>query len=226
MQRRNEVRSCLKWNEITANTTSTTEKARLLYAYPDSGDENESRATADRTETSKPLPLSQRLRALQAELSSLEGELADPSNPLLQQEREESNVDPGELLRGLVDVRSRLGKIVKEKEGRAKLVDNLLHESKNEIKAAEVEAPSNPEAKAESPKSGVQRLVEVDRRVEELERLVGSSSMSLDDVRSTESVLSLKCAHLPVDDIPPTASTSPNHSTQQSTLFAHPAATS
>ena len=36
-------------------------------------------------------------------LSALEHELADPSNPLIQRERDEENVDPGELIRGLVE---------------------------------------------------------------------------------------------------------------------------
>jgi nuclear migration protein JNM1 len=141
----------------------------------------------DATGEPKPLPLSQRLRALQAELASLENELSDPSNPLLEKEREESNVDPGELLRGLVDVRSRLDKIVKEKEGRARLVGNILHEdqqpSKERGKTQGSEHPQDNEAKPEPAKSAVQNLVGVDRRVEELEKLVGSSNTGLDDVR-------------------------------------------
>ncbi|KAJ3539268.1 hypothetical protein NMY22_g4817 [Coprinellus aureogranulatus] len=158
-------------------------RGRALYTYPDSDDPS---SPVDATGEPKPLPLSQRLRVLQAELSSLENELADPSNPLLEKEREESNVDPGELLRGLVDVRSRLDKIVKEREGRAKLIGNILHDdqqlSKHQGHPENSEQPQQ-ETKTEPAKSAVQTLVEVDRRVEELERLVGSSNASLDDVR-------------------------------------------
>lgn len=153
-----------------------------MYTYPDSDDPS---SPIDATGDPKPLPLSQRLRALQAELSSLENELADPSNPLLEKEREESHVDPGELLRGLVDVRSRLDKIVKEKEGRAKLIGNILHADQQPSKPRgnlEGSEQAQQETKSDPAKSAVQSLVEVDRRVEELERLVGSSNASLDDV--------------------------------------------
>lgn len=155
-----------------------------MYTYPDSDDPS---SPVDATGEPKPLPLSQRLRTLQAELASLENELSDPSNPLLEKEREESNVDPGELLRGLVDVRSRLDKIVKEKEGRARLVGNILHEDQQPPKergnTQGSEQPQDKEAKPEPAKSVVQNLVDVDRRVEELEKLVGSSNTGLDDVR-------------------------------------------
>ncbi|TEB37552.1 hypothetical protein FA13DRAFT_1726667 [Coprinellus micaceus] len=149
-------------------------RGRALYTYPDSDDPS---SPVDATGEPKPLPLSQRLRALQAELASLENELSDPSNPLLEKEREESNVDPGELLRGLVDVRSRLDKIVKEKEGRARLVGNILHEDQQPSKErGKTQGPNRNQAK-----SAVQNLVGVDRRVEELEKLVGSSNTGLDD---------------------------------------------
>ena len=87
------------------------------YAYPPSPEG--SPLLLDPTSGTRPIPLSQRLRALQNELLALENELADPANPLLQKEREEEHVDPGELIRGLVDVRTRLDKIKKGKEGRA-----------------------------------------------------------------------------------------------------------
>src|SRR5258708_4155814 len=96
-------------------------RSRLLYAYPSSSSSSRSSSPEGRpAQTQKPIPLSQRLRALQTELTALEHELADPSNPLLHKEREES-VDPGELIKGLVDVRGRLDKIRKDKEGRGKL---------------------------------------------------------------------------------------------------------
>ena len=165
-------------------TQVSSDRGRALYTYPDSDDPS---SPVDATGEPKPLPLSQRLRALQAELASLENELADPSNPLLEKEREESNVDPGELLRGLVDVRIRLDKIVKEKEGRARLVGNILHENRQPSKergnTQGPEQTQDKEIKSEGVKSAVQSLVDVDRRVEGLERLVGSSNTGLDDVR-------------------------------------------
>ncbi|KAF6760029.1 Dynamitin-domain-containing protein [Ephemerocybe angulata] len=159
------------------------DRTRAMYAYPESDEDPTS--PVDATGAPKSLPLSQRLRSLQAELSSLEHELSDPSNPLLQKEREETNVDPGELIRGLVDVRSRLDKIVKEKEGRARLVGNIMHDTQDSGKEQDQPGSGgNAESKDSLPastKTDVQTLVEVDKRVEELERLVGSSNMSLDD---------------------------------------------
>lgn len=157
------------------------DRIRAVYAYPDSPDGPSSPVDDD---TPKALPLSQRLRALQAELASLEGELADPTNPLIQREREELNVDPGELIRGLVDVRSRLDKIVREKEGRARLVDNLVHAGgvKGGVETLKQPAEEKEKTNAAPAQSAVQSLVDVDRRVEELEKVVGSSNTSLDEV--------------------------------------------
>ncbi|KAG1865852.1 hypothetical protein DFJ58DRAFT_770518 [Suillus subalutaceus] len=67
-------------------------------------------------------PLPARLRALQAELAALEGEVADPSNPALKAE----GVDAGEMIRGLVDVRRRLEKVRMGREGRGRLVGVVL----------------------------------------------------------------------------------------------------
>jgi nuclear migration protein JNM1 len=96
-------------------------RAKSQYVYPPSPS-----SPTDSQNILRPVPLSHRLRSLQTELSALEHELADPSNPLIQREREEENVDPGELIRGLVDVRTRLDKIRKVKEGRARLVGAVL----------------------------------------------------------------------------------------------------
>jgi len=91
-------------------------------------------------------------------------------------------VDPGELIRGLVDVRTRLDRIKKGKEGRAKLVAVLesgvtLKIGKVEETAAVVELEE-----AVPHKSEMQTMVDIDRRMGELENLVGSSSTSLDEV--------------------------------------------
>lgn len=138
----------------------------------------------DPSGATKPVPLSHRLRALQIELTALESELADPSNPLLHKEREEENVDAGELIRGLVDVRSRLDKIRKGKEGRARLVGAVLDDSLDSKvldKEEQNQASYNPTSKTQ-PTTEMQSLVDLDQRVGELEHLIGSSSMTLDEV--------------------------------------------
>lgn len=158
-------------------------RARTQYAYPPSPDSPS--AGIEQTSGSRPLPLSQRLRTLQHELVALENELADPANPLLQKEREEDHVDPGELIRGLVDVRTRLDKIKKHKEGRARLV-NVVLEGNNVTKERPAKDPPEEtklSSEQETPlKSDVQVMVDIDRRVGELELVVGSSSTALDEV--------------------------------------------
>ncbi|KAJ7925158.1 hypothetical protein B0H13DRAFT_2229654 [Mycena leptocephala] len=141
------------------------DRPRTHYAYPPSPTDPTSPIEPS---TSRPVPLSQRLRALQAEVMSLETELADPANPALFKEREEDSVDPGELIRGLVDVRGRLDKIRKGKEGRGRLVGVILGQDD------EKEPDTKPKSGAASP--NVRSIVEMDRRVGELEKLVGSSS--------------------------------------------------
>ena len=114
----------------------------------------------------------------------MESELADPSNPLIQKEREEQNVDPGELIRGLVDVRSRLDKIKKGKEGRARLVGAILESegTTEDGTTTREEKETKREDKTAAPKTELQTMVDLDKRVGQLEGLVGASSTALDEV--------------------------------------------
>jgi nuclear migration protein JNM1 len=98
-------------------------------------------------------------------------------------------VDPGELIRGLVDVRGRLEKISKGKEGRGRLVGVVMGNGDIEVlkDGKKVDGIQNERAdgkkdleKAKIP--DVRSVVEMDRRVGELEKLVGSSSTALDEV--------------------------------------------
>ncbi|TDL24177.1 hypothetical protein BD410DRAFT_745489 [Rickenella mellea] len=144
-------------------------RQRSIYTYPPS--------PTSPTSPGQPRSLSTRLRALQAELSSLESELEDPSNPLLNDDHDDNRIDPGELMRGLVDVRGRLEKVRKNKEGRGRLVEVVLEERK-----PQVAGDAKPTVVTES----VERKVDVDisvmdKRVGELEALVGSSSTILDE---------------------------------------------
>ncbi|ETW80465.1 hypothetical protein HETIRDRAFT_123022 [Heterobasidion irregulare TC 32-1] len=147
---------------------------RSLYKYPPSRSLSPS--------PSRQKSLSARLRLLQNELASLENEVSDPSNPLLQKEREESNVDPGELIKGLVDVRARLDK-VSQKEGRSRLVQ-------------EEEGATTKVKDGDQAKDGVKELAEMDRRVGEVEKLIGSSSTSLDEASPMPTPLLLLLSRL------------------------------
>lgn len=122
---------------------------------------------------------------MQSELASLEVELADPSNPLLAREREEDNVDPGELIRGLVDVRGRLEKISKGKEGRGRLVNAVMGDGDvrpNDKDGASEGAETDKAEAGNANAPDARSVIEMDRRVGELEKLVGSSNTALDEV--------------------------------------------
>ncbi|KAJ2964341.1 hypothetical protein NUW54_g14244 [Trametes sanguinea] len=122
------------------------------------------------------------LRLLQAEVAALETELSDPTNPLLRKEKEAGHADPGELIRGMVDVKRRIEKISKAREGRGEAWSASFWENtgkKSEEGAKEGPSTGGP-AKGKVPE--VRDIAEMDRRVGELEKLVGSSSAALDEV--------------------------------------------
>jgi len=136
-------------------------------------------------------PLSQRLRALQSELASLEEELSDPSNPSLQRGRDEESLDPGELIRGLVDVRGRLEKIRKEKEGRSRLVGVIIGDAGSVDRGERDKENQHIEDIKSSSDKTLHSVVDMDRRVGELEKLVGASSATLDEVSTISNATSL-----------------------------------
>ncbi|KAK0195275.1 Dynamitin-domain-containing protein [Armillaria mellea] len=120
------------------------------------------------------LTLSHRLQALQIELGALEAEMADPTNPQVSKEK-----DPGELIRGIVDVRDRLEHIRKGKEGRGRLVGVVLEDQGfKEIQDKDTDI----DEKDTSEKRPSLGLVEMDERVGQLEKLVGSSTTALDEL--------------------------------------------
>jgi nuclear migration protein JNM1 len=91
----------------------------------------------------------------------------------------------------LVDVRGRLEKIRKAKQGRGKLVGVVLGEHDGQgIYEADGLSLAEPKARDSSltrvddkpRKSDARSVVEMDRRVGELENILGSSSVTLDEV--------------------------------------------
>lgn len=193
----------------------------MQFVYPPSPTSNEQSGPPSPTQGA--IPLSQRLRLLQAEVAALETELSDPTNPLLRKEKEAGNADPGELIRGMVDVKRRIEKISKAREGRSKLVSVVLGESDAEDAPAETkqESEKKPEP-AKKPETSALRIpevrdiVEMDKRVGELEKLVGSSSTSLDEVPVSSpctQLLSTADNH-PIAIASPSAVASPPHPSQ------------
>ncbi|THH29856.1 hypothetical protein EUX98_g4329 [Antrodiella citrinella] len=158
-------------------------RPRIQYTYPPSPTSSGRTSPALHTPA---LPLSHRLRNLQAELAALETELADPANPLLHKEREEGHVDPGELIRGMVDVKGRLEKISKLKEGRAKLVSTVMGEEGASRMERQPKEDEETEEKVEvlkvDEKSETRDMAQIDQRLGELEKVIGSSSTTLDEM--------------------------------------------
>jgi nuclear migration protein JNM1 len=126
-----------------------------------------------------------RLRQLQLDLFSLETELSDPAN--LYDEREEGQLDPGELMKGLVEVKTRIEKLNAARERHTRLVQGVIKEPEKKGPSEPAPAPESKDGQdAVAPALGSARdMAEIDRRVGELEKIVGGSSASLDEVRGT-----------------------------------------
>lgn len=113
--------------------------------------------------------------------------MSDPSNEQVHKEWKEDNVDPGELIRDLVQVRARLQQFSKGKEGRGRLVGLVMGDEEKKTDR-ETKFFSNgsfdthPESSTKNDSTDRGNLIEMDRRVAELEKLVGSSTATLDEV--------------------------------------------
>ncbi|KAH7923924.1 hypothetical protein BV22DRAFT_1091858 [Leucogyrophana mollusca] len=178
-------------------------RPRTHYNYPPSPSSSHSASSSRSPSPNRlssirthKLPLPARLRALQAELAELETELADPSNPALQvrEKAKGEPIDPGEMIRGLVDVRARLEKVRRGREGRGRLVGVVTGEGEVNGSGEDSEDEqedqgdekrekdrSNGDSKAKQAEPDVRTVIEMDKRVGELEKLVGSVSATLDE---------------------------------------------
>ncbi|KAL1735698.1 Dynamitin-domain-containing protein [Schizophyllum commune] len=152
------------------------ERFRSRYTYPPSPSRSRSRSPSKE----RPVPISKRLLAIQAELESIEAEVSGSAKEKIVSEE---NIDPGELIRGLTDVRKRLGQIKKDKEGRGRLVEMITSEGVEGKGEGGGEGGEGNEK--EKPKKGekeeVRSVVEIDKRVGELEKLVGAATTVLDE---------------------------------------------
>ncbi|KAI0033135.1 hypothetical protein K488DRAFT_78078 [Vararia minispora EC-137] len=140
---------------------------RAVYSFP---------ASRSSSPSSKPRSLALRLHQLQVELSLLETELADPIN--LYDDRNEGQVDSSELIKGLVEVKSRLEKLNTMRVGRSRL-QNMLKDRTGSAPEAASEQPPKPSSGAVG---SARKVAEIDRRLGELEKAVGSSSAALDEL--------------------------------------------
>ncbi|KAG7446414.1 uncharacterized protein BT62DRAFT_919715 [Guyanagaster necrorhizus] len=161
------------WEELDSSSLIAMDAASLRFRKAEQRRERLRTTYEDDDEPTK-LTLSNRLQALQIELGALETEIADPTNPQVSKEK-----DPGELIRGLVDVRGRLERIRKGKEGRGRLVGVVLKDHGVKETQDEDADIDEKDASEKQPSFG---LVEMDERVGQLEKLVGSSTTALDEL--------------------------------------------
>ncbi|KAG8884454.1 hypothetical protein FRB97_004228 [Tulasnella sp. 331] len=143
--------------------------------------------TDPESSTTRVPPLRARLRALQHELSALESELSDPSNPLLLEDADGTKVDTAEMLKGLLEVRGRLKGINGGYSGiqRQELVKRATSTGKSK---AHIQArPVTPEkqigssGKSAAVAGEMKTLKDMDQRVAELEKLIGANNATIDE---------------------------------------------
>jgi nuclear migration protein JNM1 len=152
--------------------------ARTMYAYPPSPHDSDDDYPPAHAAT---LPSSARLRFLQQELANLEAELAK-TNAISSDK--ESQKDAGQMIEGLKDVKSRLEMIGKTrgKEGRERLVEAIQSGVLRDGGLGHSRGASVGGRKDEREREREKEITELDRRLGELEKLVGSSSAALDEV--------------------------------------------
>ncbi|KAG9007096.1 hypothetical protein FRB94_014664 [Tulasnella sp. JGI-2019a] len=160
---------------------------RTVYAYPPSpGQSRSSSPTDPESSTARVPPLKARLRALQHELSALETELSDPSNPLLLEDVDGAKVDTADMLKGLLDVRGRLAGLNGGYGGarRQDLVERVVSAGRAVAKPLQ---PASPEKQTDGASKSMavsgeaKTLKEMDQRVAELEKLIGANNATIDE---------------------------------------------
>ncbi|CAE6416112.1 unnamed protein product [Rhizoctonia solani] len=140
-------------------------RQRELYSYPDSSYSSSRSPSPSRSN----LPLSQRIELMKSDLAQLEAEAAGDTDP---------KDEPTELIRELSDMRGRLAGI----GSRARLI-NAMNNSKPKEKAKpETDAPTeNVVQQSEISRAQGGGVVDMDRRIAQLEKLIGASGTSLDE---------------------------------------------
>ncbi|QRV96628.1 dynamitin domain-containing protein [Ceratobasidium sp. AG-Ba] len=141
-------------------------RQRALYSYPSSTPSTSRSASPSKDD----LPLSERIAAMKRDLIVLEAEAARGLD---------AGAEPSDLMKELSDVRGRLARV----GGRARLVQAVVNGKSQPVDGSnESGARVKPEISAGGAVGG--GVVEMDRRIAQLEKLVGSSGTSLDESSS------------------------------------------
>ncbi|CUA70444.1 putative dynactin subunit 2 [Drosophila pseudoobscura pseudoobscura] [Rhizoctonia solani] len=145
-------------------------RQRELYSYPDSSYSSSRSPSPSRSN----LPLAQRIELMKNELAQLEAEAAGDTDP---------KDEPTELIRELSGMRGRLAGI----GSRARLISAVANNKTKEKEKAkpETDAPTQ-NVETQPVESEISRahgggVVDIDRRIAQLEKLIGASGTSLDE---------------------------------------------
>ncbi|KAG8967056.1 hypothetical protein FRC03_010804 [Tulasnella sp. 419] len=151
---------------------------KTVYTYPPSPDQSPSRSPSPR----RGPPIQARLQALQHELAALESELSDPATAVTTDTGDDGEpaIDPGEMLKGLVEARNRLSSLSRDREI---LIERAISAGKIHKKQLSTESAKaiSPKTEGQRPPAEVKTLAELDQRVAELEKMIGTSGASLDE---------------------------------------------
>ncbi|KAG8853511.1 hypothetical protein FRB96_008113 [Tulasnella sp. 330] len=198
---------------------------KTVYTFPPSPGESRSPSPTDpESSTTRVPPLRARLRALQHELSALESELSDPSNPLLLEDADGTKVDTAEMLKGLLEVRGRLKGINGGYSGiqRQELVKRAtsMGKSKAHIQARPVtpEKQIGSSGKSAAVAGEMKTLKDMDQRVAELEKLIGANNATIDEAHIDGSLDSA----IQSSPLPPPLLPQINRLSNQITLLTQP----
>jgi nuclear migration protein JNM1 len=166
---------------------------REIYAYPESRDGSPSRSPSPPSSTRKPVPLNTRLQLLQKELDTLEKAVSDPSNLLAAEAGQDP--DPEAMMRGLAEIRGRLNNIGggESRGTEHALVSRVFQSAKpntsipadGSITTGDAaDQTKGKDGVSQKPEANVDALGHLDKRLGELESLIGASNATLDEVSS------------------------------------------
>ncbi|CAE6473121.1 unnamed protein product [Rhizoctonia solani] len=138
-------------------------RQRELYSYPDSSYSSSRSPSPSRSN----LPLPQRIELMKSELAQLEAEASE-------MDRKD---EPTELIRELSDMRGRLTGI----GSRTRLINAMANSKRKEKAKPESDSPTKNVGQQSEIARAEGGVVDMDRRIAQLEKLIGASGTSLDE---------------------------------------------
>lgn len=202
-------------------------RARIQYTYPPSPTSSASGrdSPAQHWHPIPRLSLSQRIANLKAEVDAIEAELALKDG----EEVHDGQPNAAEFIRELADVKTRLSKADSNKKegGRGKLINAVLRGGAGQSDKTKLDVTDSFQAdEMETDPTTADKLdmvkftADIDRRLGTLEKVLGSSTTPLDEVRMSETVGIVTRYAYPAVDV--AFATSPRGYGDASSLHAHP----